>query len=111
MQVHPDRWFTGSQLSAASAAAFPETDQRVFTCYGENPEQIGKLLAHDGARATGGSPRRLCIWPKAPQFSSDEDLVKTRELCAEHGIDSLAVYHLGLLPWRTVARVAKILGA
>jgi hypothetical protein len=111
VQVHPDRWFTGSQLSAASAEAFPATDQRVFTCYGENPEQIAALLEHDGARATAGSPRRLCIWPKAPQFTSDEDLVKTKALCAEHGIDSIAVYHLGLLPWRTVERVAKILGA
>jgi len=111
VQVHPDRWFTGSQLSAASAAAFPETDQRVFTCYGENPDQIAALLEHEGSRATASSPRRLCIWPKAPQFASDEDLIRTRELCAAHGIDSIAVYHLGLLPWRTVERVAKILRA
>ena len=111
VQVHPDRWFTGSQLSAASAEAFPQGDQRVFTCYGENPDQIAALLDDDGARSTASSPRRLCIWPKAPQFTSDEDLERTRELCMERGVESVAVYHLGLLPWRTVERVANILSA
>ena len=111
VQVHPDRWFTGSQLSAASAAAFPSGDQRVFTCYGEGPEQIAAVLDHPGAAALADSPRRVCLWPKAPQFSSDEDLVKLRAICEQRGVDSIAVYHLGLLPWRTVERVAKILGA
>lgn len=111
VQVHPDPWFTGSQLSAASADAFPQTDQRVFTCYGDGPAQIAAQLDHDGSRAVAPSPRRLCIWPKAPQFTGDDDLVRTRELCIERGVESVAVYHLGLLPWRTVERVAKILSA
>ncbi|MCK5945069.1 MAG: hypothetical protein KAI24_23980, partial [Planctomycetes bacterium] len=111
VQVHPDRWFTGSQLSAECAAAFPPADQRVFTCYGEGPGQIAALLDQDGARATAGSPRRLCIWPKAPQFTEDEDLRQTRALCEQRAIDSIAIYHLGLLPWRTVERVAKMLQA
>ena len=111
VQVHPDRWFTGSQLSAASAAAFPSGDQRVFTCYGEGPDQIAAVLDHPGAAALADSPRRVCLWPKAPQFSSDEDLVKLRAICEQRGVDSIAVYHLGLLPWRTIERVAKILGA
>ena len=109
VQVHPDRWFTGSQLSASSAAAFPTSDQRVFTCYGEGPEQIAATLDHEGAGVTAASPRRLCIWPKSPQFSCDEDLMETRAACEARGVDSIAVYHLGLLPWRTVERVAKIL--
>ncbi len=109
VQVHPDRWFTGSQLSAASAAAFPTNDQRVFTCYGEGPEQIAAVLDHEGAAGTAGSPRRVCFWPKAPQFGCEEDLERLRAVCAERGVDSMAVYHLGLLPWRTVERVAKIL--
>ena len=111
VQVHPDRWFTGSQLSASSASAFPESDQRVFTCYGEGPAQISALLDHQGSRATAGSPRRLCIWPKAPQYSSDDDLRATRALCDQHAIGSIAVYHLGLLPWRTLERAAKVLSA
>ena len=109
VQVHPDRWFTGSQLSASSAAAFPASDQRVFTCYGEGPEQIAAVLDHDGAAAVAGSPRRVCFWPKAPLFSSDQDLEDLRAICEARGVGSMAVYHLGLLPWRTVERVAKIL--
>jgi hypothetical protein len=35
--------------------------------------------------------------------------MKTRAACEARGVDSIAVYHLGLLPWRTVERVAKIL--
>lgn len=108
VQVHPHPWFTGSQLCAASAVAFPATDERVLTCYGEGADAIGKLLAHDGMRPLAGAQKRLCIWPKAPQFTSDEDLVKVRELCAQHGVSSLAIYHLGLLPWRTIERAAKI---
>ena len=41
-------------------AAFPAGDERVSTCYGQGPAAIAKLLAHDGARALGASPRRLC---------------------------------------------------
>ncbi len=108
VQVHPHPWFTGSQLSAASAAAFPVGDERVLTCYGEGPDAIGKLLDSDGAKAIAGSPRRVCLWPKAPQFNTDEDLRKLHDLCTQRGIGSLAIYHLGLLPWRTIERVAKM---
>lgn len=111
VQVHPDRWFTGSQLSASSAAAFPVSDERVFTCYGEGPAEIAAMFDSEGACETAASPRRLCIWPKAPKFTCDEDLVKIRALCEERGVGAIAVYHLGLLPWRTVERVAKILSA
>ncbi|MEO6594608.1 MAG: hypothetical protein ABIP94_07630, partial [Planctomycetota bacterium] len=44
VQVHPHPWFTGSQLAASSATCFPAGDERVFTCYGDGPEAIGKLL-------------------------------------------------------------------
>lgn len=108
IQVHPHPWFTGSQLAASSAAAFPVGDERVLTCYGEGPDAIGKLLDSDGGKSIAGSPRRLCIWPKAPQFATDEDLRKLADLCSQHGIGALAIYHLGLLPWRTIERVAKM---
>ncbi|HEB51780.1 MAG TPA: hypothetical protein ENI87_00855, partial [bacterium] len=106
VQVHPDPGFTGSQLAARAARAFPPSDERVLTCYGMHPDAIAALLRHDGMRDLGDSPRRLCIWPKAPEFTSDEDLIRIRELCGEHRIAALAIYHLGLLPWRTIERVA-----
>ncbi|MFT4839931.1 MAG: organic hydroperoxide reductase OsmC/OhrA [Planctomycetota bacterium] len=111
VQVHPDRWFTGSQLSVESAQAFSGGEERVLTCYGEGPAQIEALLGHEGMVETHGGKRRLCIWPKAPQFSCDEDLLKIKQLCAEHSIETVAMYHLGLLPWRTIERAAKILSS
>ncbi|MBL8753025.1 MAG: hypothetical protein JNK15_06945 [Planctomycetes bacterium] len=110
VQVHPHAWFTGSQLAVdVAAAAFPAGDERVLTCYGEGPEAIGKALAAPGFAAA--TDKRLCLWPKAPQFTSDEDLVKVRDLAARAGVASIAIYHLGLLPWRTLERAAKMLCA
>ena len=111
VQVHPDRWFTGSQLSVESAEAFSGGEERVLTCYGDGPDEIASLLRHDGMAAIQGGKRRLCIWPKAPQFTCDEDLLQIKRLCAEHGIETVALYHLGLLPWRTIERAAEILSA
>lgn len=109
VQVHPDPWFTGSQLSLAAAQAFPAGDERVLTCYGDGPAAIEQQLA--ATRATWSGPLRVCVWPKAPEFTSDEDLKKLRASCEAHGVGALAVYHLGLLPWRTVERVAKMFRA
>lgn len=107
VQVHPQPWFTGSQLALAPAAAYPATDERVLTCYGDGPDAIAKTLA--ATRLAGSARSRVCIWPKAPQFTGDDDLHRLLDACAQHGVASLAVYHLGLLPWRTIERVAKIL--
>ena len=111
VQVHPHPWFTGSQLSSSVAGAFPVGDERVLTCYGDGPDAIGKALASDGAKPWAAGPKRVCVWPKAPQFTSDDDLRKLRDLCEQHGVTAVAIYHLGLLPWRTLERVAKRLGA
>jgi hypothetical protein len=111
VQVHPHPWFTGSQLAVASAAALPAADERVLTCYGEGPDAIGKLLAHDGMTPLATARKRVCLWPKAPQFTNDADVRKLQELCTQHRVASLAIYHLGLLPWRTIERVAKMLSA
>lgn len=110
VQVHPHPWFRGSQLAAGAASAYPATDERVLTCYGDGLDAIGKALASDGAKTWAASPRRVSFWPKAPQFQGDDDLRNLRALCERHGVGSLAVYHLGLLPWRTLERVAKELG-
>jgi hypothetical protein len=107
VQVHPHPGFTGSQLALATAAAFPAADERVVTCYGEGPEAIAKLLAADGMPPL--TEKRICIWPKAPQFASDDDLHRLCGLATTHRVASLAIYHLGLLPWRTLERAAKIL--
>jgi hypothetical protein len=111
VQVHPDRWFTGSQLSAQSAMAFAAADERVLTCYGDGPDGIAKVLASEGVRANCPGPLRLSIWPKAPLFTSDDDLGRLRQLCVDHDVTSVAIYHLGLLPWRTLERVTDILSA
>lgn len=110
MQVHPDAAFTGSQLPAPQAAA-TAPHEVVITAYGEGPDAIAAALAHPGMQVLAGTPRRLSIWPKAPQFTADEDLVKIRELTQQHEVQCIAIYHLGLLPWRTIERVARILGA
>lgn len=108
VQVHPEPRFVGSQLALPQANGF-RADEHVFTAYGENPQAIERLLA--AAPADGRTRRRVCIWPKAPQFTGDDDLVRLRDLAAAHGVTSIAVYHLGLLPWRTVERAARILSA
>ncbi|MBL8751113.1 MAG: hypothetical protein JNK78_18285 [Planctomycetes bacterium] len=110
VQVHPHPWFTGSQLAIASAAAFAPSVERVVTCYGDGVDAISRTLAAmPMSFRTGAS--RVCIWPKAPQFRGDEDLVKLRDVLRASGTSALAVYHLGLLPWRTIERVAKVFGA
>jgi len=91
----------------------PMADEAVFTCYGEGPDGIAKSLpgVAKHVQRRPGAKLRLCIHPRAPQFTSDEDLVRVRALAAEHGVGSIAVYHLGLLPWPTIERVARVLRA
>lgn len=110
VQVHPHPWFAGSQLAAPHAAAFPAGDERVLTCYGDGPGAIASALAATVPQLAG-APLRLCIWPKAPQFASDDDLAAVHAACRTHHVEALAVYHLGLLPWRTLERVARSFSA
>ncbi len=110
VQVHPHAWFTGSQIAAASAAAFAPSVERVVTCYGDGVDAISRTLAAMPMSFRSGASR-VCVWPKAPQFRGDDDLGKLRDVLAAHGTAALAVYHLGLLPWRTIERVAKIFRA
>lgn len=106
-QVHPSPLFSGSQLPMLQVEGLPE--ECVITAYGEGPAGIEALLADElTALMAQHYSMRLSIWPKAPQFTSDVDLVKVRDLCVQHGISSVAIYHLGLLPWRTIERAARI---
>ncbi|MCR9244099.1 MAG: hypothetical protein NXI31_03650 [bacterium] len=108
VQVHPDPLFAGSQLPAVHAGGLA-ADEFVITAYGEGPAAIERLVMDANVADLG--ERRLSIWPKAPQFSSDEDLLEIGALCREHGIGTVAIYHLGLLPWRTIERAARLLSA
>lgn len=109
-QVHPDPRFAGSQLPAAQADGLPAAEF-VVTAYGDGPAEIARTLAADGVRPRVNRALRLSIWPKAPQFTGDEDLVKVRDLAARAGVATIAIYHLGLLPWRTIERAARVLEA
>ncbi len=110
VQVHPKALFTGSQVPIAQTQGL-RADEHVLTAYGESLDGIRQLLTGETMFLLD-NPRhrkRLCIWPKAPQCSTDDDLVRIRDLAAAHGIGAIAIYHLGLLPWRTIERVARVL--
>lgn len=88
-----------------------------MTVYGEKAAEVASALPHllaangDGVvppRPVAQRPSlRLCLHPRAPQYQTDDDLRLLRDLCAQHGIHAVSIYHLGLLPWRTIERVAK----
>lgn len=103
--VQPDPWFTGSQLGRRLPDCQGLLDGAVLTHYGEDPSKIASLWQH---LEDGGLPLRLAIWPKAPQFTSDADLLKVRDIAASRGA-GVRIYHLGLLPTRTIERVGRVL--
>jgi len=119
VQSHPNDLFSGSQVPVRQTAGLLSArtrgtaDEHVFTAYGEDVPAIDKLLRGETMHHVDKPPyrRRVSIWPKAPQFKSDEDLVKLRDLLGRENVGAVAIYHLGLLPWRTIERVAKILRA
>lgn len=108
-----------------SAAAMPLgllggfVDEAVLTCYGERPDGVAAALPHllaaRGAEQVPPLPEprwpalRLSLQPKAPQYTQDAELARVAALCAEQRVQTVAVYHLGLLPWRTIERAAAAL--
>ena len=42
-------------------------------------------------------------------LSPGAPLPSVRDLCAQHEVAGISLYHLGLLPWRTLERAAAIL--
>lgn len=96
-------------------------DEAAMTVYGEKAAEVGAAVPHLlGARGEALRPQlsplqqpslRLGLHPRAPQYGSDDDLRRVRDLCAQHGIAAISIYHLGLLPWRTIERAAKVLTA
>lgn len=108
VQVHPDAQFCGSQLPLPQAIGCAP-GELVLTAYGESVSAIRGMLERLQHQRSAGTTLRVSVWPKAPQFSSDSDLQALRELLAAHAVDSLAIYHLGLLPWRTLTRLTRAL--
>ena len=106
LHVAPDPLFTGSQMGQPFDAVDDLVDEIVVTHYGETPEQIAGAWRDRGPAAV---PVRIAIWPRAPQFLSDDDVLEVAAVARRAGCAGLRVYHLGLLPARTIERVAALL--
>src|SRR5262245_21014814 len=112
-------------LRQSTALALPVIGEFVqeaaLTVYGEKAADVAVAIPHlVAARGRDLQPPlqqfrqpalRLCLHPRAPQYSSDDDLRMVRDLCRQHGVAAIAIYHLGLLPWRTIERAARVLSA
>ena len=104
VHVHMDPLSTGSQLGLPLSTVAGWVDEVVVTHYGQGPKQIAEMWQ---GQAEASVKTRIAIWPKAPQFTRDEDLDAVQQLVSDHGLAGLRIYHLGLLPWRTVERVVR----
>ncbi len=102
-----DAMFTGSQLGMEESRIVDQVDDLFLTCYGKGPDKI-EAACRDLQPETLAK-LHLCILPKAPEFTGDEDVQRLRRLAVERGMAGVRVYHLGLLPWATVERVAGLL--
>jgi hypothetical protein len=107
LQVEPDPYFTGSQMGQPFADVRDLVDEVIVTHYGQGPERIAaawKDRKLDGVRARGA------FWPKAPEFAGEGDVRAAAEALLRAGCEGVRIYHLGLLPVRTLQRVARALG-
>ena len=103
--LQPDPWFTGSQLGQHPAAVADLLDGFVLTHYGEDVAKIERAWQ---SLDTCGREARIAIWPKSPPFTGAADLGRVASLAARRSA-AVRVYHLGLLPWSTVATAAAAL--
>ena len=110
VQVHQDPRFRGSQMAfdGELPGVVADDTEWVMTTYGGGPDAIAAMLEAVPRSLLEQRNKRLCIWPKAPQFTCDEDLQRVAALAREHGFATISVYHLGMLPWRTIERVAAV---
>ena len=108
LHVHPDPYFTGSQMGIELARLGPSVQEVVFTCYAEGADRIEALLKT--LIVPPGLRTRLAIWPRAPQFRDDPDLRRVRDAAVAAGVGGVRIYHAGLLPARTLRRAAGALG-
>jgi hypothetical protein len=106
LQIEPDPWFTGSQVGQRPQALADLVDGFVMTHYTEPARQIVQRWQE---LEVLDRPLRLSIWPRAPQFRSDEDLQRVARAARECGAEGMRVYHAGLLPARTMQRALGVL--
>ena len=102
IHLNMDPLFSGSQLGQPFHSVVSMVDEIVVTHYGESPVRMAEMWR--GQKGVGAKTR-VAIWPKAPEFTEDKDLVAVLNLVEEWQLDGVRIYHLGLLPWRTVERV------
>jgi hypothetical protein len=103
--VELDPLFTGSQMGLPAGVVRGVLDEVVLTRYGEDAAAIERDLAQHPRDV----PTRLCFWPRAPQFRGEDDVRRAAVAARTHGCVGVRIYHLGLLPWRTLERVAAAL--
>ncbi|MHC5063038.1 MAG: hypothetical protein ACYTG5_03575 [Planctomycetota bacterium] len=103
LQLKPDPLFSGGQMGVPIAAVADLVDEIVMTHYGEAPADIQAFW--DDLPDTD-VPMSAAIWPKAPQFTSEADLRGVLQAVERRGGRGMRIYHLGLLPWKTLERVA-----
>ena len=98
--------FSGSQIGQPFNSIVSLVDEIIVTHYGEST----KAMAEKWRGQKGiGAKTRVAIWPKAPEYTEDKDLVAVLNLVEEWHLDGVRIYHLGLLPWRTTERVFQVL--
>lgn len=106
VHLNMDPLFSGSQIGHPFNAIVSMVDEIIVTHYGESTKKMSeKWRGQKGI----GARTRVAIWPKAPEYTEDKDLVAVLNLAEEWHLDGVRIYHLGLLPWRTTQRVFKVL--
>ncbi|MCA8958308.1 MAG: hypothetical protein KDC87_19680 [Planctomycetes bacterium] len=108
VHLNMDPLFSGSQLGLPFDAVTGHVDEIVVTHYGETPTRMAEMWRGQQGR---GARTRVAIWPKAPEFTTDRDLIAVLNLVEEWHLDGVRVYHPALLPWRTVERVLRVLSS
>ena len=107
--VRADPLFTGSQFGMPLASALDRVDEVIYTHYGDN---LAKMRAHHEPllgtlSAEQRSRVRVAFWPKSPQFGGVDDVRALAAWLGDAGLGAPRVYHLGLLPWKTIETVAE----
>ncbi len=108
VHLHMDPLFSGSQIGQPFNSVVSMVDEIVVTHYGD---PIGKMSEQWRGQKGTGARTRVAIWPKAPEYTEDKDLVAVLNLVEENHLDGVRIYHLGLLPWRTTQRVFRVLSS
>ena len=105
VHLNMDPLFSGSQIGQPFHSVASMVDEIVVTHYGESPLKMAEKWR---GQKSIGKRTRVAVWPKAPEYTSDKDLVAVMNLVEEHHLDGARLYHLGLLPWRTVERALRV---